>query len=710
MISAGSPTRACVPSCTHCGLPLPRSRRVGVANQFVGPETPQFCCYGCRIAYDLSIAGSDEAGVSGKPNTLLLRLGVGVLLAMNIMAFSFFFYSQEIYRPDISSDQQPQYVMMAELFSYLLLLLCTAVVVTLGVPLAKDTIERFAVPGFRWRAIDANLLILIGVLAAYVLSAIHTFQGSGKLYYDTAAMILVLVTLGHYVDSIVRRRATQSAEHMIEQLPVRAWRRANQKWEQVETSEVCAGDIVRVRPGEKSVVDGRISEGRSHVDESILTGESQPRVVGPDDFLLAGSVILDGQVQIEAQCVGNDRVIQCMKQQMEQARQHQPRIARVADRVAALFIPGVVSLALGVWLFHLIRQDVSRGLFDALSVLLISCPCALGLAAPLATWSALRQAQRRGILIDSGATLERLASVTVCLFDKTGTLTTGQMTVTRVEVTPGVSEDHAVALAAAMESGSIHPIAKAFTVYAASRKIPLPIATQIKAVPGVGIDAVMDGKSYHLGRDDQLNDPTASETTVQLSRDHKRIARFWIAQEVRSDAKQTVEQLKAMGLDVQGLTGDQEGPARHLGQFLDIPIHARMLPADKLLHLQKLNCDGCGHAAVIGDGINDGPVLAAADVGIAMANATDLARQAGNVSLLSETLDRIPMMLQVARHAMRRIHMNLFWAFGYNVVGLTLAAGGYLNPIFAASAMFVSSTLIVMTSSGAGRITRDAIK
>ncbi len=651
---------------------------------------------------------------SGLPNTLLLRLGMGLFLALNTMAFSFFFYSQEAYQPVISPDQQPQYTMMASLFAYLLLFLCTAVIATLGTPVAIDMIERCRTVTDRWRAIDANVLILIGVWAAYGISVVHTLSGTGALYYDTAAMILVLVTLGHYLDSTARRRATQWAESLIDQTPTRAWTRRGHQIIDMPSDALAVGDEVRIRPGETAPVDGTVLEGQSHVDESVLTGESCPRAVGPGDAVLAGSIVIDGQLWVTVRWAGPDRIIARLKHLMEVARGCQPPIQRVADRMAATLIPVVIVVALGVLVFHAYHNRATIGLLDGLSVLLVSCPCALGLAAPLATCNALRRLQQVGVLVDSGVTLERAAAVKAVLFDKTGTLTTGQMTVRRIRTHEGISQNRSLSLAAAIEAGSVHPIATALVEHAAALKITPLQASAVRVLPGVGVEAVIDGQRYRIGNAHVLNqNPNDLDTTdhrVYLTDLRQELACFWLGQHIRPDARQTIESLRAMNLNVQVLTGDQPGPAQEIGHALGVSVHSQLLPSDKLALLQRLRTSVNGRVAMVGDGINDGPVLAAADVGIAMVNATDLARQAGHVCLLSDRLDRIPLLLAGSRHMLRRIRLNLFWAFGYNMIGVALAAVGYLNPIFAASAMIASSFLVVTTSAGAGNCAEHAIE
>jgi len=674
----------------------------------------QFCCFGCRIARELArpAAPGDTVAPGG---TLLLRLGMGIFLAMNIMVFNWFTYSREWFGAEAAVPGE--YAGLAALFSYLLMFLATAVLALLGVPILSDVLAG-------WRGgvrIDANLLILVGVTSAYAVSVTNTVRGEGSLYYDTTAMVLVLVTLGNYLEAGAKRRATSSAGALLASVPSRAWVRRGGEVAEIDVGDLAIGDRVRVRAGEAVPADGSIVEGTSHVNESILTGESRPRQVDPGDRLLAGSLNLDGQLWIEARHIGEDRAISRMQRMLDEARLHQPPIQRVADRIAAAFVPGVVLLATGVFALFAWNGDPLEGLFVALTVLLISCPCALGLAAPLATWSALRRAAERGILIDSAVTLERASRVGRLFFDKTGTLTEPQLKLDRIEPADGVAETDALRWAAALETTTLHPIGRALVQESEARSVKLPAATDAVTLPGLGIEARVDGRLLRLGSGRLVersglaetagSETLDGETTVIYLMDERRVlASLHVAETLRPDAAAALASLRNSGVEVSVLTGDQAGPARRLARSLDVAVDAALLPADKLDRLRDARARASGKrrgVAMVGDGINDAPVLAAADVGFAMGSASDLAKQAGNVRLIFDRLDGVPIALATARSCMRRVRWSLGWAFGYNGIGLTLATMGLLTPIFAASAMFVSSVVVVAISRGAGRHVGD---
>lgn len=708
MSSAPRQSDALRHACSHCGLPVPVSRQ--------SEGTREFCCYGCRLADALAQSGPDaprEAplALSGVgQGTLLLRLGLGVFLAINIMVFSGFFYSQLIYQRDPSRASHAQSV-LADFFAYLLMLLTTLVIVLLGVPLARDVFARFS--------LSANTLILVGVVSAYGLSIYNTIAGDVyALYYDTAAMILVLVTLGSFLDSRAKLSATSAIESFFATLPARAFVQRGDECEEVDAASVKVEQVVRVRPGELIPVDGEVVRGAGSVNEAALTGESTPRDVAKGDRVLAGAINVIGLIHVRASAVGDDRVAARMRALLEQARLLQPNVQRLADRIAAVFVPGVVLLALIVFAVAVLRDRALAGMFDALAVLLISCPCALGLSAPLASWSALSRAAERGVLFSSGLTLERAAGVTHLFFDKTGTLTADKLQVDSIELAPaaeqgGMTIERTLALAAGIEETSLHPIALAVTHEARRRGILFSQVEQAETMPGVGVRAKIAGEDFFLGGARMLGElgidaSHADSSLVQLFLVHRAnvIATFKLTEQIRPDAAEAISQLRASGVQVEVLTGDRPGPAASLARTLSVKVHDSLLPAEKLAFLERSRAALPKHAriAMVGDGLNDAPTLAAADVGIVIGNATDLARHSANIHILGTHLTRIPFAILAARHAMRRIRFNLAWSFGYNVIGLALAACGALSPLFAASAMIVSSLMVVASARNAGRV------
>ncbi len=682
-------------ACLHCALPIPPSRRRG--------EAPGFCCFGCRFAYEVA-QPSARGEEGGTPSTLLLRLGLGIFLALNIMVASWLGYSQEVFGD--AARAEGAYTALTGLFSYLAFFLCTVVIALLGLNLLADALLNLA----RGR-VETQLLIAVGVFSAYGLSAVNTFRGEGSLYFDTAAMVLVVVTLGSYLEAGARQRAASSASALLTDLPSRVLVERRGELVEAATEELGKGDVVVVRPGETVPADGRLVAGTGHVDEASLTGESRPRPVEPGDPLLAGTVSLDGQLRMEAEQVGEDRVLALVERSLAAARAQKPPIQRLADRVAAVFVPGVVLLALAVFGYRALQGEAAAGMLQGLAVLLISCPCALGLAAPLASWHALRRAAEYGILIDSPATLERAAAVRQVFFDKTGTLTRPELDLERATAAPGVDSREALAWAASLEAASTHPIARALVAHAAEHGIVPEALDEASNVPGLGVEGRLGGQWLRLGSvrwaerlgldiSALADDADDDASKVVLMDDHRPLARFDLKEAPRPEAEAVIAELRRTGIDVAVLSGDRAGATARLAARLGVTATGDLLPGEKVERLVAAR--GEGRLAMVGDGLNDAPVLAAADVGIALGSASDLAKRSGNVRLVADRLDRVPLLFALARDARRRIRWNLAWAFGFNTVGIALAVAGTLTPIFAAVAMVLSSLMVVRISSRAG--------
>lgn len=694
-------------SCHHCGLP---ARARGLLE-----KGPWFCCFGCRLAHELALP-VNEPGSSPLTGTLLLRLGLGIFLAINIMVASWLSYSREWF--GAAARASGDYESLVSLFAHFAFFLCTLVVVLLGIPLLSDGIRRWTGPFGRGTIpaggrFDAQLLIVIGVFSAYTLSAVHVWRGEGSLYFDTAAMVLVIVTLGSYLEAGAKERAASSARRAVATLPAKIWVRRCEELLELDTSTVELGDVVRVQPGEMVPIDGHVVSGLSCLDEASLTGESRPRAAEPGDPVWAGSTSLDGQLWVRAERVGDGTVLALLERSLEEARACQPEVQRLADRVAAVFVPGVVVLALGVCVWRSWHGQLAGGILDGLSVLLISCPCALGLAAPLASWNALRRAAEGGLLIDSAATLERAATVDRLYFDKTGTLSEPVLALTGVTMSSGVDERQAIEQAASLEAASNHPLARALLSWAARQGIRPRAVEMARTVAGLGIEGQLDGWILRLGSvrwarrlgfdvEEKVNE--GSTNVLYLMSEEHLLACFELAEKPRAGARESIATLRRLGIEVGILSGDQEGATQRLAALLGIDAEGALLPADKMQRLADARASGRGRPrlAMVGDGLNDAPALAAADVGIALGSAGDLAKSSGNVRLLSDRLETIPLLFAIARDTRRRILLNLAWSFSFNSVGILLAVFGRLTPVFAALAMVLSSLIVVRVSRQAG--------
>ncbi len=764
------PSREAPSGCTHCGLPMATRR-----------GTEDFCCFGCRFAYQMALPGLSSPGQDSSedppPSTLFLRLGLGIFLAFNIMAVNWVFYSQELFgRP---AEAGAAYSSLTELFAYLALFLATAVLALLGIPLLSTLLKPRATvtnpvgEAKRRRRPGSSHLILLGVFSAYALSVFNTVRGQGSLYFDTAAMVLVAVTLGSFVEGRAKLQAARSTTSLHRDLPPTVLVRRGASLVETRLEDVTTGDVVRILPGELIAVDGPVVEGVSRVDEASLTGEARPRTVEGGSALLAGTHNLEGQLWVRTERVGTATILAQTERSLLEARALQPAIQRLADRVAGVFVPAVILLALAVFAQKTVTGDPGEGILRGLAVLLISCPCALGLAAPLASWNALRRAAARGILVDSAVTLERAATVDRIYFDKTGTLTEPELDLEGVVTAPGVEPAQAFHWAARLEAASPHPIARAFLRRTAQVEDSLPSsgpepAAAARVVPGRGVEGEVDrpgpsseenpaalrlrlgsetwvrekGLSTELdrrnppqspfckggrrrppkssivdsyGRSPGLTpkristSPSAPAGAVFLFTDDRILARFELVESLRPGAAAAVTRLRALGIRPGILTGDSPRAARAVADQLGIAARGALLPADKVACLsdqRKLSRTSRGaRLAMVGDGLNDAPVLAAADLGIAVGSASDLARRCANVRLVEDRLDRLPILFEIARDCRRRIRRNLAFSFAFNSVGMGLAATGRLNPIFAAIAMVVSSLVVVRISSRAGQTT-----
>jgi heavy metal translocating P-type ATPase len=646
------------------------------------------------------------------PTTLLLRLGLSIFLTLNVMIASWLSYSQELLGGGGATPGESDFVQLA---AFLALFLCTLVLVMLGLPLTVDSARALLATG----RLDAQLLIAIGVLSAYALSVANTVRGAGSLYFDTAAGVLVVVALGNHLEAGAKRRAGNAASRLLVAMPRRV--RVLRDGGEIEArpTDVEIGEIVVVRPGDVVAVDGRIQEGLSSVDESTLTGESSPRFVQRGDPVLAGSQNHDGRLLVAVERGAGETVLALMESSLAMARQARPPAQRLADRVAAVFVPGVVLLALALFAVHAARGEPSTGLLRAMSVLLISCPCALGLAAPLASWQGLRRAAERGILVDCAATLERAALVRHVVFDKTGTLTRPEPALERVVTAAGVTRQEALVAAASLEAVSSHPIARAVGASARALGVEVEAVTEGRQVAGRGVEAKLGGRLLRLGSRrwaTSLGLETVLEAEAphpaELHReknglylmDRKRVlARLELGESDRADAAVAIADLRRQGISGSVLSGDAVGPTERLARRLDLPATAGLLPGEKVERLQALRAER-GGVAMVGDGVNDAPVLAAADVGIAVGSAADLARRSGHVRLVGDRLIGVPRLTAIARDVRRRIRANLLFAFGFNTIGIGLAAAGLLTPIFAALAMIASSLAVIRISSAAGRV------
>ncbi|MFA5940564.1 MAG: cation-translocating P-type ATPase [Sinimarinibacterium sp.] len=608
---------------------------------------------------------------------MLARIGVAVICAMQVMMLAW---------PSYTSDAEVD-AGIAQLLRW-----AQAVVATPGVLYAGWPFFRGAWLALRERAVNMDVTVAASVAIAYGASLLRTVIGEGEIYYDTATMFVMLLLIGRFVESRTRVQAGERLRRLAGRRRLTAQRESAQGIETVPLSAVAVGDTMLVAPGESVPVDGALLDAAAELDEALLTGESQAVVRRGGERLLAGSLNLGQQgLRMRAESVGAATRLAQITQLLQHAQGERPRFQLLADRLAGAFILTVLALALaGAALWW---PDADKSLSVMLAVLVASCPCALSLAIPAATAAAASRLAALGVLTARPEALARLPQVDTVLFDKTGTLTRAELRIAQVETLAEPDEAECLAIAAALERGLAHPIARAFAKLPETRS-----ASAQKQVPGRGVEGVVDGHRYSLGVPADAmtwTTDTAVDTVIELRDERRALARIRLATVVREDAADTIVALLNAGIEVELLTGDGEQAAAALARRLGIrKVHARQTPEQKLARLQALQQEG--HVVLaVGDGINDAPFLAAADVSAAMPQGAALAQSRADLLLVGDSLAALMPARQIARQAQRRIRENVTWALAYNLGVLPLAMMGWLAPWMAALGMSLSSLLVV---------------
>jgi P-type Cu+ transporter len=541
--------------------------------------------------------------------------------------------------------------------------------------------------GLRHRSANMNTLIGLGTGAAFLYSLVETLRGGHEVYFEAAAVIIALILLGRTLEARARGKASEAIRGLMNlQPPVARVLRGGVETE-VPLADVRVADLVVVRPGERIPVDGTVLEGGSAVDESMLTGESLPADKGPGASVFAGTMNRSGAFRFEAKKVGRATVLRQMIEMVKQAQGSRAPVARLADVVSAWFTLGVLIAAAGTFIGWLFVGPFSAALVNAVAVLIIACPCALGLATPTAIMVGTGRGAQHGILIKGGEALETAQKIDTILLDKTGTLTVGRPQVTMVHAAPGFRGNELLRLAASAERYSEHPIATAIVEAARARGIELAPATAFSSEAGHGIRANVEGRQVTVGR-----------PGITVTVDDAPAGSIEIADVNKPEAAQAVARLKKMGLEVWLITGDHKAAAEAAARAAGIDhVMAEVLPDRKAATVRELEAAG-KRVAMVGDGINDAPALAQAHLGIAMGTGTDVALEAGHVTLMRGDLNGVADAIELSRRTMRVIRQNLFWAFAYNTIGIPVAALGLLSPMVASAAMALSSVTVVTNS------------
>ncbi len=643
-------------------------------------------------------ANAAQQAALREQRSLLIRFATAAFLSMQLMGYSFALYAGYFHGIDPG---------IRELLQYFAAAVTTPVVFFSGWPFLTG-----AWRSLKNRAPSMDLLVVLGVLSAYLYSLYATVIGA-EVYFDTAAMIVTLILLGRLFEGSARNRSTSGIDKLLMLAPDSASLVDGETVSQVASSSLKPGDLIMVRPGERVPVDCRVQDGASEFDESTITGEPLPVLRSVGDPVSAGTLNQTASVTLTVAQVAADSFIARMAHLVEEAQNRKAPIQSLADRVATIFVPLVMLVAAGTWLaWRFIDAEPTTALLNAVAVLIVACPCALGLATPTAVLVATGSAAARGILFRGGDILEQSARIDLVAFDKTGTLTIGKPAVDRIIPAAGTTVRQLLELALQVEAGSTHPLAVGIIQRAEQDGLRLPPAHGVEAVPGRGLrlttadGEILLGSRRFLSEHDiavpELASTALTEVYCALAGIYRGV--ILIHDPVRAEAAEVVAHLRSLGLQTALLTGDRRATAEQVSTACGIgEMVYDMSPTDKAEWLEQARLAGrC--TLMIGDGINDAPALSTADIGCSMAGGTDIALETSDLVLTRPELGRLYDALLIARKALQVIKQNLFWAFAYNLVAIPLAATGQLAPIWAAVAMASSSVLVVGNSLRIGRL------
>ena len=622
------------------------------------------------------------------------RLLISGVLTMHIMLLSFMLYFRQW-----TGRAAPETEWLAHIFEIMILFMSVPAVLILGLP-----ILRAGLAGLLHGRPNTHTLIAVGAFSAFGLSLRNFLVGQGGVYFDTAAVLLFLVAVGRWLEMQAHKMSNEAVEQLWQRMPPLAtWLTADGE-QQIAADAVPLGGRVLVRPGERFPVDGLVAVGEGDVDESLLTGEPEAVSRHSGDRVLAGTINLDGSFEVITSATGAATTVGQIGRLLHQALWQRSPVERLADRVAALMVPTAVFLATVTFIYWSNQSGFETGLVYALSVLLIACPCALGIATPLTLWLGLGRATELGVILRQTGVLEQLAQVNHVFLDKTGTLTLRPLRLQRV-VTETVGEAEFMAWVTAVEAHSEHPVAQAIAANPASPNKP-PRVDSFRALPGKGVTALVNNLPVWVGSYRLM-----AALNLSLSPELAAVVRQWQAQglmviyagwsgcvqgiiglgeQLRPETAVTIQAIQALNLPLTVLTGDDEIAGQRWQAQLGIPVRAALTPNEKVAHLRAA---GPG-TLMVGDGINDGPALAAASVGIAVSQGADVAQEAADAILIQQNLQAVPWLIRLARRTMQIVRQNLIWAFCYNVVGLGLAISGHLQPAAAALLMVLSSAVV----------------
>lgn len=570
---------------------------------------------------------------------------------------------------------------------------------------------RGAYHALKTKAPNMDVLVAMGTSAAFALSVYNGFFNphNSDLYFESSGMIITLILLGKYLEQKAKTKTSDAIKQLMSLQAKTAMIIVAGEEKEVPIEDVQVGDILRVRPGEQIPVDGKILKGQTTIDESMLTGESLPVDKQVDDQVFGGTVNTTGSIQFSATQVGSMTVLSRIIRMVEDAQGEKAPIQQIADKISSIFVPTVLGLALLTLLATgLVTGDWQQAIVHSVSVLVIACPCALGLATPTAIMVGTGLGAKSGILIKGGGALEKIAHLTTIVLDKTGTITEGKPVVADFEAV----DPQALAYLTSLEQHSEHPLAKAIYHYGKDQVEIMPV-DNFESLTGQGVTGIINGQSYFVGSKRGLNERNISfpedrvlaleeegKTVMFLTDSTKMLAMISVTDQVKASSKAAIAALHQSGIKVKMLTGDNPQIAQYIGEQVGLQasdIVAEVLPEDKAQVVKELQSNGQS-VGMVGDGINDAPALALADIGIAMGSGTDIAMETADITLMNSDLLSVEKSIHLSKVTLRKIKQNLFWAFLYNVIGIPFAALGFLNPIIAGGAMAFSSVSVLLNS------------
>ncbi len=674
-----------------------------------------------RLGYGTTSRDADPKESSFERKSLLIKMGVALFLMKNLMLFSYALYIGYF-------QELPQEIL--SLFPMVLFGLAIPSVFWCAIP-----IHRKAWQSLRANAPTMELLFSIGIVAAFSYSVYSLFTGGSHFYFDTAGSLVGLLLVGKFIELSAKHKTSESINRLYQMMPKKVRVKAPEGERLVSIEKLNVGDTFIVKSGEKIPADGVIVEGRAVVDESLLTGESKPIEKNVGAPVVASSMNVNGILVIEATRIGENTMLSSIIKMVERALSSKSELERTVDRIARVFIPSIIALSFAVGAYLVVTgAGFETAILRSITILVIACPCALGMATPLAIAAGVGYAAKRGILIRDGAALQLAGKVSTVVFDKTGTLTEGKFTLLN-----SGSEEH-LRLAASLEQSSSHPIAQALIDAARERRLPLSETRDVRIADGKGIDGMVDGKRVVVGSELFLRDSgfAIDQAAREISEREAELGHtivfvglrprrgvegdtscFVLGDSLKPTSTKAIAHLKKLGVAVRLLSGDMEKTTAAVARRAGIETHtAQALPADKIDAIKKLQVAkdsrrvvddptrresstfGAEHqtVAMVGDGVNDAPALAQADVGIAMGSGTEIAVESATITLLRDDISLVPEALEISRRSFAAVKQNLAWAYLYNSIGIILAVLGYLNPFMAAIAMLASSISVVLNS------------